>query len=516
MQPSSRKTRVLVVEDEIVVSEDLQQRLTGLGFEIAAAADTAAEAIELAGSTQPDVALMDIMLHGRPEGIDAAEHLRFQLDIPVIYLTAHSDSATLRRAKMTDPSGYIVKPFDDAQLRVAIEMAPIRHNLERKTRHAANWLSATLTSIGDAVIATDTEAVVLLLNPAAEKLTGWSQDEAAGRPCADILHLVSQSTGEPIEDPARSALRHGLVIRLEPDTVLITRRGEQRFVDDSASPIADASGKVLGAVVVLVDASERVAVQKHAQAMTRQVADLLAEQERHSLHEAELEAFAAAVSHDLRTPLNSIMGFSELLGAKYRDRLDIKGQLFLDQVRSSAIEMRRMVEDYLHFLKSNHGQTPDCVEVEICPLAHAIFSELTALPGRKPARFVCQALPPAWADEVMLRRLLVNLIDNALKFSHQRGLPVVEVGALPGGDADSAVTYFVRDNGAGFDLASAAKLFEPFQRFHSAADFPGTGVGLAIVKRIAESHGGRVWAESQVGAGATFFFSLPRSPVPEI
>jgi len=137
MELTQTLTRILVVEDEIVVSEDLQQRLRALGFAIAGAADTAAEAIALATTERPDLALMDVMLHGRPEGIEAAEYLRSQLNIPVIYLTAHSDRATLQKARLTDPSGYIVKPFDDAQLMIAIELAPRRHELDLKTRREA-------------------------------------------------------------------------------------------------------------------------------------------------------------------------------------------------------------------------------------------------------------------------------------------------------------------------------------------------------------------------------------------
>ena len=142
MEPTQTVTRILVVEDEIVVSEDLQQRLRALGFEVVGAADTAAGAIALATAERPDLALMDVMLHGRPEGIEAAEYLRSQLNIPVIYLTAHSDRATLQKARLTDPSGYIVKPFDDAQLRVAIELAPRRHELDLKTHHEAPSPSA--------------------------------------------------------------------------------------------------------------------------------------------------------------------------------------------------------------------------------------------------------------------------------------------------------------------------------------------------------------------------------------
>jgi PAS domain S-box-containing protein len=504
-----QKIRVLVVEDEIVVSEDLQQRLVGLGFDVAGAADTAADAIRLATAMQPDVALMDIMLHGRPEGIDAAERLRSELDIPVIYLTAHSDSATLQKAKLTDPAGYIVKPFEDRQLQVAIELAPMRHEMERKARRAARWLGATLSSIGDAVIATNTRAEILLLNPAAEKLTGWTQDEAAGKPCGEVVRLIRLRDRQPLDDPAARALRHGVVIRLDPDTVLLTRDGEQRRVDDSASPITDDTGKMLGAVVVLVDSTDRLAAQDTVRTLTQQVSNLLVEREKHEELSSELEAFAAAVSHDLRGPLRAIAGFTELLSKSNRERLDASGQKFLDRVHANAQQMGRMVEDYLAFLSSNREQLGHVTEVDLKHLAHGVFAELAALPGQKSTQFVCAALPQAWGDVPMLRQVLVNLLGNALKYSSQQEHPVVEVGATPGEDVH---TFFVRDNGAGLDLTQAARLFEPFQRFHSAAEFPGTGVGLAIVKRIVERHGGRIWAQSQPGAGATFFFTLPARP----
>lgn len=509
MESILNKIRVLVVEDEIVVAEDLLQRLVTLGFEVAGAADTAADAVRLAASVRPDVTLMDIMLHGRPDGIGAAERLRSELDMPVIFLTAHSDSATLQKAKLTDPAGYIVKPFDDQQLRVAIELAPVRHEMERKALRAARWLSATLTSIGDAVIATNDQAEILLLNPAAQRLTGWSQEEAVGRPCSEVVRLVNRNTGLPVPDPAKRALRHGTVVRLDPDTMLITRTAEECFVDDSASPIADDTGKVLGAVVVLVDATDRVAAHSRADALARQVRELLTEKRKFELKGAELETFAAAVSHDLQGPLRAIAGFSEMLAESNREQLDASGQLFLDRVRASAQRMSSMVEDYLAFLRTNREQPLRRTLMDMKSLATGVFADLALAPSQKPAELVCAALPRAWGDKAMLRQVLVNLIGNALKYSAQREQPVVEVGATSREDFH---TFFVRDNGAGLDLTSAARLFEPFQRFHSTAEFPGTGVGLAIVKRIIERHGGRVWAQSEPGAGATFSFTLPVKP----
>ncbi|MES2353619.1 MAG: ATP-binding protein [Pseudomonadota bacterium] len=506
MESPPSKIRILVVEDEVVVSEDLQQRLVALGFDVVGTTDTAANAIGLATAMQPDVALMDIMLHGRPEGIDAAAHLRGTLDIPVVYLTAHSDSATLQKAKITDPAGYIVKPFEDTQLRVAIELAPHRHEMERKARCVARWLTATLTSISDAVISTNANGEILSFNPAAEKLTGWTQDDATGKRCAEVIRVMNRSTGQILEDPATRALRLGLVVRLDLDTVLIKRNGEECFVDDSASPIIDETGKTLGAVVVLVDASDRVTAQNRVQCLTHQVMDLLAEKDKQELIGADLEAFAAAVSHDLRAPLRAIAGFGTLLAESSRDQLNATGQHFLDRLRTNAQQMTSMVEDYLLFLGSGHQPSPRFATVNLTHLAQEVFTDLSLLPDQHPPRFVCETLPLAWGDVTMLRQVLANLLGNALKYSAKRELPVVEIGALPGENFD---TFFVRDNGAGLDVAKATKLFEPFQRFHSAARFAGTGVGLAIVKRIVERHGGRIWAESQPDAGATFFFSLP-------
>ncbi|MES2944134.1 MAG: ATP-binding protein, partial [Pseudomonadota bacterium] len=414
------------------------------------------------------------------------------------------------KAKLTDPSGYIVKPFDDSQLRVAIELAPVRHDMERKARRVARLLNATLTSIGDAVIATNTHAEILLINPAAEKLTGWTQNEAIGKPFDHIVRLVHLITRQPVENPALRALHDGLVVRLDPDTVLIQRNGEERFVDDSASPISDEAGNILGAVVVLVDSTDRTSAESRVQTLTRQVAALLVEQEKQEMHGAELEAFAAAVSHDLRGPLVAITGFSQLLSTKHRDRLDASGQRFLDRVHTNALQMTRMMEDYLRFLGLTGQQPLRLAQVDLKGLVLAIFDDLISLPGQKPTRLVCESLPQVWADESILQHALVNLLSNALKYSSRQEQPVVEVGAIAGsGTGESLHTCFVRDNGTGMDLAHAEKLFEPFHRFHNVADFPGTGVGLAIVKRIVERHGGRIWAESQPGAGATFFFTLP-------
>lgn len=296
-----KKIRVLVVEDEIIVAEDLQQRLTMMGdFEVVGTADTATEAIRLAKLTAPDVVLMDIMLRGRADGIDAAEFLNWQMDIPVVFLTAHSDPATLQRAKFTEPMGYIVKPVEDLQLRVAIESAHSRQVIKRKCRRVARWLTARLIGAGDAVIVTNHQSEILMFNEAAEKLSAWPKNEAIGRQFAEVLHVVDQRTGETLEDSSARALRLGAPIVFDTQAFLRTQSGEQRDVVDSASPILDETGVIIGAVIVMMEKNSSVDVYERLRALTQDVVRLLAGIETRTTFDAQIEVFADAVNRDLR------------------------------------------------------------------------------------------------------------------------------------------------------------------------------------------------------------------------
>src|SRR5258706_12868099 len=222
--------RILVVEDELVVATDIQQRLVSLGYEVPSIASTGEEAVQLAAEGKPDLVLMDIVLPGGMDGVAAANQIRQQLDIPVVFLTAHSDEHTFGRAKMSDPFGYVVKPFEERTLQIAIELAPHRHELERKLRQISRWMTATLSSIGDAVIATNSRGEVLLLNLVAENLTGWPQAEAAGLPIDELLRLVQENTEDPLPNPVWSVLREGKA-RVQASALLVTRGGDEIHID---------------------------------------------------------------------------------------------------------------------------------------------------------------------------------------------------------------------------------------------------------------------------------------------
>ena len=217
---------------------------------------------------------------------------------------------------------------------------------------------------------------------------------------------------------------------------------------------------------------------------------------------AELESFSCSVSHDLRAPLRALNGFAGILAQEERETLSPNGRALLDRIAHNAVRMGELIDDLLQFSRLGR-EALRRTAVDLSALARSFADELCEpYPG---ARVGIAALPVVAGDAAMLRQVFVNLIGNALKFSAGREDARVEVGVEMHGDGQA---IFIRDNGAGFDMRYAGKLFGVFQRLHKESEFPGTGVGLAIVKRVVERHGGRVWAESAPGAGACFRFTL--------
>ncbi len=219
----------------------------------------------------------------------------------------------------------------------------------------------------------------------------------------------------------------------------------------------------------------------------------------------ELEAFSYSVSHDLRTPLRAIDGFSKILLEDYRDRLDDEGRRLLGVVRDNTNRMSQLIDDILKFSRTGRMEMT-FADIDMEKLARDVFAELQPNVDSGKLQLEIEHLIPAQGDSAMLRQVFVNLLTNAIKFSRDRIPAVIKVGCYrEGGEA----VYYVRDNGAGFDMQYAAKLFGVFQRLHAVTEFEGTGIGLAIVKRIVTRHGGRVWAEGKVNEGATIYFTLP-------
>ena len=226
----------------------------------------------------------------------------------------------------------------------------------------------------------------------------------------------------------------------------------------------------------------------------------------------ELESFSCSVAHDLRSPLRAIDGFSQALLEDYSASLDAQGREYLARAREGVQRMAQMIDDLLKLARLGYAPMVSQA-VDLSVLAGEAAAELRkSQPGRE-AEFVLAPGLVAAGDPVLLRSVMRNLLDNAWKFTAKKPRARIEFGAV---EVDGARAFFVRDDGAGFDMAYAAKLFGTFQRLHTVTEFPGTGIGLATVRRIIQRHGGRVWAEGAVGQGATFYFTLPACTTADI
>ena len=375
------RTRLMLVEDERVVAMNLSQRLGMLGYDVHAVASSGAEALERASQAWPDVVLMDIRIDGNIDGIETAEQLNSIRPVPVVYLTAHSDEATLARARGSRPFGYLLKPFSEREMHATIQMALARFEAQETLRA--------------------------------------SRDEV--RRLADELDLRVRERTRELEE------------------ILEDHRG-----------------------------------------------------------------FSHAVAHDLRSPLQSISGLALLL---LRDRsLGLPEQAVsrLTRIKETVNHMDRMIAGLLSLSRITREPFARR-DVDL-----AMFARETArgLAERDPQRVVDLVIAPAAmakADPHAAEVAIENLVQNAWKFTSTRDRARVEFGVRRFPDEK---VFHVTDDGVGFDMAVATKLFQPFSRLDNSRGFEGSGIGLATVRRIVERHGGRIWAESAPGRGTTVYFTL--------
>jgi PAS domain S-box-containing protein len=339
---------------------------------------------------------------------------------------------------------------------------------------------------------------ILYWNRGAEALYGWSRDEAVGQVTHQLLHTRFP---RPLAEIEADLVATG---QWEGELVHTRRDGSQVVVFSSWTVHRDPHGRPTGHLEVNTDITARRAAEEERARLERQVVQRAAELEAAN---RELEAFSHSVSHDLRAPLRSIDGFSQALLEDHGDQLDAQAREYLDLIRDSAQELGELMDALL--LLSRIGRAPlQPSDVDLTRLAREVATDLDRLDPRRHVEWAIADGLRTFGDRRLLRVLLENLLGNAWKFTGQREQACVVVG-VTSRPPDGGPAFFVRDNGAGFDPTYADKLFGAFQRLHSEAEFPGTGIGLATVQRIVQRHGGRIWAEGRKGHGATFTFTLP-------
>jgi PAS domain S-box-containing protein len=372
-----------------------------------------------------------------------------------------------------------------------------RRQADQELHRANAFLDSVLEHIPSMIFVKDADELrYLRLNRAGETMLGQERSAVIGRTDHDLF--APEQAVRFIEQD-REVLSSGQMLNIAEDE-LVTSAGE-RILHTRKLAIRDEHGKPRYLLGISEDVTERRRAERKIGEL-HQTLETRAQQLEAT--NKELESFSYSVSHDLRSPLRAIDGFSRILEEDHTARLDDEGLRLLAVVRSNTQRMAQLIDDLLTFSRLGR-QAVVSLGVRMSALAREAWDQVCAEEGAP--RLIMGSLPDAIGDPVLLRQVWTNLLSNAVKYSGTRSEPVVEVSAR---SEDANVIYCVRDNGVGFDMRYSDKLFGVFQRLHSMDEFPGTGVGLAIVKRVITRHGGRVWAQSVLNEGAQFYFSLPR------
>ncbi len=375
----------------------------------------------------------------------------------------------------------------------------LRDITERKRAEEALKEQASILDLAPVLIR-DLSSRIIFWNTGAEQMYGWSSEEAVGK----VAHaLLKTEFPHPLEEIKAKLFARG---HWEGELVHTRRDGERIVVASHWVLHKNDHDEPKAILEVNNDITERKQAEEEVRRLNQNLERRV--QERTAQLEAankELEAFSYSVSHDLRAPLRHINGFSQALLEDYADRLDAEGRGYLQEVRGASQEMAQLIDDVLQLARVTRSEMRREV-VNLSELARSVLAELRNGDAGREVNVRIEEGLMARGDKRLLRIVLANLLGNAWKFTSKRERPEIVFGHE---QKDGEAIYFVRDDGAGFDMAFADKLYGAFQRLHSADEFEGTGVGLATVQRIVARHGGRLWAEGAVNRGATFYFTLP-------
>ena len=467
--------------------------------------DTEASFLRELSAFRPSVILSD---HGLPsfDGFSALA-LAQKAAPDVIFVTGSLGEETTIQALKSGAADFVLK-HRLSTLPPAI-MRALRQNelrLERKRAeqalHSSEERYRSLVELSPDALFVQSDEKIVFINSAGVKLLGAvDANQIVGRSVSEIIHPEHWSQFQQRLERMR---QEGKPVQFLEQKLLRLDGGEVD-AEVAAAPL-DFGGRKAAQVIAHDITGRKQAeaeIRKLNSELETRVAERTAELEAAN---KELEAFSYSVSHDLRAPLRHIEGFVEILSTNKGPCLDDEAKHFLQTITESAQQMGRLIDDLLAFSRTARAEL-QCTRVSAVELVRSCQRSLSHETEHRKIQWLIQELPEVEADPTLLQQVMLNLLGNAIKYTRTREEAQIEIGSCP--SAREHVLY-VRDNGVGFDSRYAHKLFSVFQRLHRAADFEGTGVGLANVRRIIHRHGGRTWAEGKLNQGATFYFSLPR------
>ncbi len=504
--------KILIVEDEQIVATDIKNKLSRLGYEVTAVVNSGESALEEVSKNIPDLALMDIKLEGDMDGVETAGYLREKYDIPVIYLTAFVDQNTLEGAKVTQPYGYILKPFVLKELQSNIEIAIHRSRLEKKLRQREQWLSTILHSIGDAVIVTNENEEIMFMNPVAEHLTGSVEDEVKGKNLEDVYSLVVDDSIDESSQVAKSYSEPESIDSLRRHSGRLIKNGTEIPIEENIAPIKDHKGDKTGSVLVFRDISELKNIQDY----------LVKIQKIESL-----AILAGAIAHNFNNSLTAILGNLSLVHSFLTP--DDKLYDMITDAEDATMIARNLTQQLSTFSKGGVSEYKEVSSIgslltktaNLALEGSHIEKELS-IPADQPINSDAKGAPdglwPVNIDVELITQAINNVIMNAKQAMPAAGtlsITAKNIDNLPseknGGETRPYVMITIKDTGIGITKDDLPKIFDPFFSTKSAE----TGLGLAVTRSIILNHDGLIEIDSEVNKGTTCNIYLPATVVAE-
>jgi hypothetical protein len=541
MVQNTNQYEILIVDDTRDSLELLNRILAARGYRVRPASNGRL-ALKSVAAKPPDLILLDVKMP-EMDGYEVCRRLKLNESsrkVPVIFISAFGDTAKKVAGFKVGGVDYITKPVEPeellARVKIHLLLQELTERLESKVRERTDELTAANRRLHMEInerkqaekglkaseerfrrLAENARDIIYrmslpdgaydYMSPAATALSGYTPEEFCGSPQL-IRKIIHPDWQDYFEEQWSRLLQGEMPATYEYP--IIHKSGALRWWNQRNILIRDAGGSIIAIEGIVTDITDRKLAEEEIrmlnQELEQRVRDRTAQLERAN---KEMRAFTYTVSHDLRAPLRHIDGFLELLQKAIGTALDEQGRHYMEVIAGAANKMGCLIDDLLAFSRmGRHAMSFQ--PVDLGNLVREVIRELEPEAAGRTIAWCIGELPAVGGDASMLRMVMTNLIANALKFTRPREKACIEVGCLPGQAAEAVI--FVRDNGVGFDMTYADKLFGVFQRLHCAEEFEGTGIGLATVRRIVARHCGRTWADGEPDRGATFYFALPHTP----